>query len=98
MNKVFSWLIGFTRVGKVVTPAQQFLSGKKAYLAGLALIVPALVTMLTKFADQGTGYLLGIAHTPEFDMFMQGLGICGLRAAITKAVNPAKDPNAPETV
>lgn len=95
MNKVIAWVLGFTKLGKVVEPVQRFLSGKKAYLAGAALIVPALVSIATKFSDQGMSYLLGVTHTGEFDMLMQGLGIMGLRAAITKAADPAKDPNAP---
>lgn len=94
MTKILAWVLSFTKVGKVVEPVQRFLSGKKAYLAGAALVVPAAVSIATKFADQGLPYVMTISHTPEFDMLMQGIGIMGLRAAITKAANPAKDPNA----
>lgn len=95
MNKLVTWILSFTKVGKVVDPVQKFLSGKKANIAGAAIAIPALVTMLTKFADQGTGYLVSIPTTEEFKQFMEGVGIMALRAAVTKAADPAKDPNAP---
>lgn len=94
MKKVIVWFLGFTKLGKVINPAQRFLSGKKAYIAGLSIAIPALLTMIQRFSDQGISYLLSIAGTPEFLEFMNGLGIMGLRAAISKAANPANDPNA----
>lgn len=95
MNKMLAWFLSFTKLGKVVTPVQSFLSGKKSYLAGTAIVVPALVTIITKFSDQGTSYLLGVTHTPEWMLLMNGLAVMGIRAAITKAADPSKDPNAP---
>lgn len=94
MGKVVAWFLSFTKLGKVVDPVQQFLSGKKAYLAGAAIAVPALITLITKFSDQGMAYLLTMTHTPEWTLFMNGLAVMGLRAAITKAADPTKDPNA----
>jgi hypothetical protein len=94
MNKMLAWVLSLTKLNKVVTPVQSFLSGKKAYIAGAALIVPALATMIQNFSDGGVSYLLAVTHTPEFDAFMQGVGIMGLRAAISKAADPSKDPNA----
>lgn len=93
MNKILTWFLSFTKLGKVVEPVQQFLSGKKAYLAGAGLAIPALITILTKFSEQGTGYLLTITGTPEWALLLNGLGVMGLRAAITKAADPSKDPN-----
>lgn len=95
MGKIVSWFLGFTKLGKIVTPVQQFLSGKKAYLAGAGLAIPALVTILTKFSNDGMSYLMGVTSTPEWALLLNGLGVMGLRAAITKASDPAKDPNAP---
>lgn len=94
MGKVISWILSFTKLGKIVEPVQGWLSGKKSYLAGAAISVPALVTIITKFSDQGMAYLLTVVHTPEWTLLLNGLAVMGLRAAITKAADPAKDPNA----
>lgn len=93
MGKVMAWILSFTKVGKVVEPVQKFLSGKKAYIAGIGLIVPALVEMVSRFSDQGVAYLVTVPGTPEWALLLNGLGVMGLRAAITKAADPAKDPN-----
>lgn len=93
MNKIINWVLSFTKIGKVFEPVQKLLSGKKAYLSGGAIAVPALLTMLTRFSDQGTSYLLSITGTPEWTLLLNGLAIMGLRAAITKAADPSKDPN-----
>lgn len=85
MNKLLSWVLSLTKLGKGVDKARGFLSGKKAYLAGAAMVVPALVTIITQFADQGTGYLLGVTGTEEFRLLLEGLSVMGLRAAIAKA-------------
>lgn len=95
MNKIITWLLSITKIGKVVEPVQAFLSGKKAYIAGAGLAIPALLTILTKFSEQGVGYLVSVTGTPEWALLLNGLGIMGLRAAITKAADPAKDPNVP---
>lgn len=94
MNKAIAWVLSFTKLGKVIEPVQKFLSGKKVYLAGSAMVIPAVLTMVQNFADQGTSYLLGVVHTPEWALFLNGLGLMGLRAAVTKAADPSKDPNA----
>lgn len=94
MGKIMSWILSFTKIGKVVEPVQAYLSGKKSYIAGIGLTVPALVTIIQKFSEQGTGYLLSVTGTPEWAMLLNGLAVMGVRAAITKAADPAKDPNA----
>src|SRR5678815_1611384 len=93
MGKVFGWILSFTKAGKAANPVQKALSGKKSYLSGLALAVPALITILLTFSDQGVPYLLHVSNSPEFMALMNGIGLMGLRAAITKAADPAKDPN-----
>lgn len=93
MKKVLTWVLSFTKLGKVVDPAQEWLSGKKSYLAGLAIMVPALISMILGFSDHGLPYLLSINQTPEFVEFWNGVAIMGIRAAITKAADPKKDPN-----
>lgn len=94
MNKAISWFLGFTKVGKLVESAQKFLSGKKAYIAGTAMAVPAVATIISNFTDNGVSYLIGVVHTPEWALLLNGLGIMGIRAAITKAADTSKDPNA----
>jgi len=95
VGKAFAWFLSFTKLGKVVTPVQSFLSGKKAYISGSALAIPALLTIIGKFSqdDGGLPYLMSVTTTPEWVILMNGLGIMGLRAAITKAADPAQDPN-----
>lgn len=93
MNKILTWVLGFTKIGKVAEPIQKFLSGKKAYLAGAGLAVPALVTILQNFSEQGLNYAVTLTGSPEWTLLLNGLAVMGLRAAVTKAVNPAKDPN-----
>lgn len=85
MSKIISWILSLTKIGKAVEPIQNFLSGYKAYLAGLGLVVPAVLTMLQKFSEQGTAYILTVTSTPEWALLLNGLGIMGLRAAISKS-------------
>lgn len=84
MDKIVSWILGLTKIGKIVGPIQTFISGYKTYIAGSAIAIPALLTIISNFGDQGTSYLLGLTHTPEWLAFMNGLGLMGLRAAISK--------------
>lgn len=66
MNKLMGWILGMTKVGKFVKQAQEFLDGKKQIIASVATAVPATALILKNFSEQGTPYLLGVAHTPEF--------------------------------
>ncbi len=92
MNKVLGWILSKTRLVKVTDPVQKFLSGKKVYLAAAAIAIPALVTILSNFSDNGMAYLLTITHTPEYRALMEAIAGMALRAAVTKAGDPAKDP------
>jgi hypothetical protein len=85
MNKLMAWVLGATKVGKVIERIRAFLWGKKTYIAGFATALPALVTIVSKFADQGGAYLLGLPSTEEFSALMLGVGMITGRAAITKA-------------
>lgn len=89
MKSVINWFLNLTKVGKVVSKAQETVSGYKSYLAGLGIAIPALITIVTKFSDQGGAYLLTVTSTPEWALLLNGLGIMGLRAAISKAGNGA---------
>lgn len=95
MGKIIGWVLNFTKVGKAVEPVQKTLSGWKSYLAGAALAIPAFITILIKFSEQGTGYLVTLLSSEEWALFMNGIAVMGLRAAVTKAANPSKDPNEP---
>lgn len=85
MKKIIAWILSMTKVGKVVEPVQNFISGYKTYIAAFSLMVPALLTMIQKFGDLGTAYLLDITSTPEWALFMNGLAAAGIRAGISKA-------------
>lgn len=95
MGKIMNWILSLTKLDKVVLPVQQFLSGKKVYLAGLAIGVPALVAVIQGFSAGGVGYLMHVTSTPEFQHLMEAIAAMGLRSAVTKAADPSKDPNAP---
>lgn len=93
MLKVFAWFKSIKKLSAIIKAVQKFLSGKKAYISGVGLIIPALVDILTKFSDQGISYLVGVTSTSEWALLLNGIGVMGIRAAITKAADPAKDPN-----
>lgn len=93
MGKLLAWFLSFTKLGAIVEPVQKFLSCKKSYLSGIAIALPALIAIISNFADKGMSYLLTVPHSPEWTLLLNGLAIMGLRAAVTKAADPAKDPN-----
>lgn len=85
LSKIVDWILSLTKLDRIVTPVQAFLDGKKSYLAGAAIIIPALVTILQNFSAHGVGYLTGITATPEYLAFLNGLAVMGIRAAIAKS-------------
>lgn len=85
MGKIIDWVLSLTKLGKIVTPVQEFLDGKKSYLTGLGIAVPALVTILQNFSASGVQYLVGLPKTPEYGTLLMGLGLMFVRAAIAKA-------------
>jgi hypothetical protein len=48
------------------------------------MAIPALITIVVKFIEQGVPYLLAMTGTEEFRMLMEGLAVMGLRAGIAK--------------
>jgi len=84
MKKVVSWLIGTTKVGKAVSKVQDALDGWKAYLGGVALIVPGVCGLLIKFQENGIGGVLDMTNTDEYKMIVAGWTIMATRAAIAK--------------
>jgi hypothetical protein len=84
MNKLFGWVLGLTKVGKVINGARDFLAGKKTYVAGAALALPAILTIVQSFADQGSSYLLTLTTTPEYQHLIEGIGFITGRAALGK--------------
>lgn len=59
-----------------------FLSGYKTYLAGIGLMLKALVGVLLHFADPSNALALDIGAA--YNDFMTGLGLVGLRFAVNK--------------
>jgi len=75
MNRILGWVLGFTKVGKVITSVKNWLDGKKQYIAGFATALPASFTILQKFSEEGTPYLLRLSSTPEFAAAGLGWGL-----------------------
>lgn len=75
MKKLIGWIAGFTKVGKIVKGTQDFLDGKKQYIAGLSMMLPALVTIIQKFQTGGLEYLLGATQSPEYLALAGGFAI-----------------------
>lgn len=76
MNKIFEWILGLTKIGKILTSIQEFLDGKKQIIASLATAIPAILLIIKNFSEQGNAYLITIAHTPEF--LAAGIGLSSL--------------------
>lgn len=93
MSKIIGWVLSFTKLGKVVEPVQQWLSGKKVYLGAAAVGIPALIAIVQGFSDGGIGYLAHVASTPEYKTLVAAWIAAAGRAAVTKAADPTKDPN-----
>lgn len=88
MNKIIGWILSLTKIGKAIEPVQKFIGGYKTYIAGLGIAIPALLVMINNFGDQGAAYLTTVSTSPEWLAFMNGLGLMGLRAAVSKQGAP----------
>ena len=95
MNKMLTWILSFTKVGKIVEPIQKWVSGKGTYLSAAAAGIPALIVIVQKFGEQGIGYLPTMTTSMEWVTLCGALAAVRLRIATTKAADQAKDPNAP---
>lgn len=96
MGKVLAWILSLTKAGKLIDSARKPISGWGSYLTGAGMIFPALLTIVKRFGDIGAPYLTTMFNEPEWIALMGGIAIIRVRGAVTKAVNHAKDPNAPE--
>lgn len=81
---------------KAIRSVQEYLSGKKTYLAGFALAIPALVDVLMTFADGGIKAVPGIVKGESWLQLMAGIMAMTGRAAISKAGSQVNDPNYPD--
>jgi hypothetical protein len=63
-----------------------FLSGYKTLIAGIGLMVKAVVGALLHFAEPTNAAALDLATA--YNEFMIGLGLVGLKFAVTKAAAP----------
>lgn len=66
MKNMIAWILNMTKIGKTAKAIQVAVDGKKQMLAGLIAGLTATATIITKFGELGTPYLLSIATTPEF--------------------------------
>ena len=87
--KILEW----TKLGKASKSVQQFISGKGTYLSAAAAGIPAFIVILQKFGEQGMAYLPTMTTSPEWLTLCGAIAAVRLRLAVTKAANPAKDPN-----
>lgn len=87
---MLNWILGLTKVGGMVSKLQGFLDGKKTYIAAAGLMVPALVTIIQNFSQQGASYLVHVAATPEFKQLMEAWAGIALRSAIAKSAPDAQ--------
>lgn len=72
---ILVWIVEKTKVGKFVKATQDWLDGKKQYIAGASMAFPALVTIVQHFQTGGVQYILGATHSPEYLAFTAGLAI-----------------------
>ena|SRR5258707_5370166 len=93
MKKLILWVLSLTGAGKVVDPVRRFISGKGTYLSACAIGVPALIVILQRFSEYGLPYLATLLTSGEWITLMGAIATIRLRIAITKAADPAKDPN-----
>jgi len=75
MNKLYAWILGMTKVGKVVKQVQTFFDGKKQIIIGLGTAIPPTILIIQNFTEQGLPYLMGIGHTPELAAAGLGWGL-----------------------
>lgn len=93
MNKILTWILGFTKIGKISEPARKWVSGKGTYLSAAAAGIPALIVIIQKFGEHGLGYFSTMMTSPEWITLCGAIAAIRLRLAVTKAADPAQDPN-----
>lgn len=81
---MIAWFLNFTKIGKTVKAVQDFLDGKKQYIAGLAVLLPAAIKIVDNFRMGGLDYLIGATHSPEY------LAAAGALAVLANAAKGEK--------
>lgn len=66
MKNIIAWILGMTKIGKIAKTVQGKVEGKKQLIASLVAAIGATGTILAKFGEQGTPYLLELGSTIEF--------------------------------
>lgn len=84
MKKIIALIVSKTKLAEYFDIVRKALSGWKTHMAGLALAVPALVTILGGIADQGMPYVMELTAKPEYLKMMEGIGLMTLRSGISK--------------
>lgn len=69
MSKIMNWFLGFTKLGKV----NDWVRGNRSTMASVATALVGLSTIITKFSEQGLGYLPHLGGSPEFLAFSGGM-------------------------
>ncbi len=72
VKKLLIWILGKGRIGTTLEKTRQAVDGKKQLLASLAAAIPASITIIHNYGENGTPYLLNVASTPEFTAAMAG--------------------------
>ncbi len=75
MSKLVEWLVGMTKVGKMIKKIQEFLDGKKQLLTGLAGAIPASIAIIQHFQAGGIDYLMHATGSPEYATAIIGWGL-----------------------
>jgi hypothetical protein len=62
MNKIITWILGFTKFGKL----NDALKGYRAAAVSLATALAGTAAIIVKLTEQGLPYLATVATTTEF--------------------------------
>ena len=92
MTKIISKIVGFLIPSKAVNAfkgAQNFLDGKKTYLAGIIILLQGVLTLVEQFHSLGnvSDFLVWVKNMVSNDGFLritEALAVFGFRAAIDK--------------
>ena len=92
MTKIISKAVSFlipSKVGNIFKNAQNFLRGKKTYLAGAIILLEGVLMLLDQFSTLGSTaellvWLKNILSNDGFIRMAEALAIFGFRAALSK--------------
>lgn len=105
MNKLLGWVLGMTKLGGVYKGAQKFLDGKKAYIAGTAMMIPGLCGVLIRLSETGLSDIANLMKSEEYLSMIGGFYMIAnaakgekIRLGIeTQIHGEGGDPNRPGT-